>query len=363
MKKILAFLSFSLSTSTLSTIVVSCSNTAYDLNEIIESDLGEIQGPTELPTLSDIIKAINAKNTEFQLEEDDVYIKKNNPQTLTKATLYSSWKSVKFIGRVVVNYNYINSKKDLSKIENNTILNLDLNIKEEVVKQVTNKIKELLDVDVFEDTDIVLENLVLPKEEKDGSVEVKSIETSEKLFANKSITFVLKLKETKTNINTVIKISKLGEIKDEEEQTILDAINKVNETSFTNQLIIKKLGDGKSANVTAQESSKFEGSVKVTYSLPVIVDKKDLNEVTGEKLKITPSDDNQQESFEATAIKRIKEVLNIDVQKGEDFSVEKNDFVKPTPDKEGSLKITSTSSSKKLIANKSITFIVKYFSV
>ncbi|QBQ08141.1 hypothetical protein SGLAD_v1c09420 [Spiroplasma gladiatoris] len=103
-------------TGAVASTVVACKNEKTDLSKLSVKELGKISGSGTLPTIDEIVKAINEKNLNYWLSSTDIVFE--GTPTTSKATLKAKTDSTSFSGNVEVTYTYsVREKTDLSALK------------------------------------------------------------------------------------------------------------------------------------------------------------------------------------------------------------------------------------------------------
>ncbi|AOG60959.1 hypothetical protein SHELI_v1c10120 [Spiroplasma helicoides] len=337
MKKLLSLLAATGLVATSGSVAVACNKKAddkattdkKDLGSLAKKELGEIQlsaGET-MPSVKELVAAINKANASYGLGESDVEIATSPAQTVTGATLKAKAASTKFTGSVAVTYTVKEFvKQDLSTITGNDLkLTPTANTQAAAETAAIAKIKEKLGVDVVKDTDFTDTYKEATEASKPGSLVVTAKTGSKLLTESKSVTFSLayvapgtspsipdvsapevKIGETKSFDVTVEngdgKTSMSADVKSdstaflEEVSAVVDGSNK---NKFTVSYKGKATSDAAKITLTYGKITK-DVTVKVTAAETVTKD--DLSKVTDKTIE---NSDNQEGTAQTAALAKI----------------------------------------------------------
>ncbi|AKX34062.1 hypothetical protein SLITO_v1c04090 [Spiroplasma litorale] len=280
MKKLLGLLAATGLIATTSATVVSCGETdKTDLSSLSKKDLGDINGEGEKPSISDIVSAINSKNSGYGLKSSDVEFE--GEVTVLKAKIKAKADSEKFTGSVEVNYNY--SKKSESTPEatklSDIIKKTDLGTIKVADAQKAPSLEEVYNAIKTANSTTIGK---LTKDDLKFSGEAKTTEATvtnanDKFTGSIKVTYKLENKEAEaTKLSDIIKKTDLGTIKVADAQKAPSLEEVYNAIKTANSTTIGKLtkddlkfsGEAKTTEATVTNANdKFTGSIKVTYKL------------------------------------------------------------------------------------------------
>ncbi|AOG60950.1 hypothetical protein SHELI_v1c10030 [Spiroplasma helicoides] len=282
MKKLLSLLAATGLVATSGSVAVACNKkaddkgtatTKKDLSALAKKELGEIQlGVDEtMPSVKELVAAVNKTNASYGLGESDVEIAKSPAQTVTGATLTAKSTSTKFTGSVAVTY----TVKAFAKLDLSTaITGADLTVaptandetaaKTAVLAQINSK----LSITAKETDDVVFSGFSAATDASHpGQIVATAADSSKLLTAKKAATFVLTFKAGDTPSTTPVigaqqdVTMKMGESSNKKELTV----------SVTNVVSGKALtatsADDTTVSVAVEAAStKADGSYKVTLT-------------------------------------------------------------------------------------------------
>ncbi|QGS51460.1 hypothetical protein [Spiroplasma tabanidicola] len=369
MKRLFNLLGITTLISSTCTLSIACHPKAMSLNKLINKDLGEIFGDDEIPSLQEIVQAINEKNEGLNLTIDQVEFE--SEPTTNEAVIKAVYLATTFTGKTQITYNYSQNfiKKDLSTL-NGEILNPSNPTQETAVDVAINLIKEKLEVDLQQDIDFIVETDFKPASlETSGKITLSSKSESKKLIANKSATFEITYNENRKDLSTLD-----NEVLDPANPSLISAIDvvvalikqklEVNVQQDIDFTISKEdfkpassKGNGSLKVVAKEGSQKLIENKSATFSLNYNENRKDLSTIDGANLNLVPEDNSKPSALKA-AIDKVKDVLKVDVTENTDFTLDQ--FNPASLEKSGTLKITAKEESSKLIENKSVTFSLTY---
>ncbi|AOG60977.1 hypothetical protein SHELI_v1c10300 [Spiroplasma helicoides] len=280
MKKLLSLLAATGLVATSSSVAVACNKNndasttqddgkIIDLSEMSIKELGDINGSEATPSVATIVKAINAKNSNYGLAENDVEFE--GAATNSKATIKAKTSSSKFINSVEVTYSY-NQVLDLSKLQNKEL--------GEVIGRGTSPvISDLIRAITLKNSSY---NLSENDVEIDGSATnskatIKAKADSKKFTGSVEVTYTYKQQSSQIDLANLT-TKDLGEIKSIQENMpslaeIVKAINEKNENTNLTELDVE-LGEGQTnekATINAKSDSPvFKGTVEVTYTYKAV---------------------------------------------------------------------------------------------
>ncbi|AKX34100.1 hypothetical protein SLITO_v1c04470 [Spiroplasma litorale] len=280
MKKLLSLIATMGIVSSTSTMVISCGNSTdstdsqndkTDLSKMTTKELGTLEGKTDLPTLDQIVKAINEKNANYGLTTADVKLDGTN--SVSSAKLIAIETSKKFNGSVTVTYTYKkNVIKDLSTLPIKDLGNIngvgDLPSIDEVLGQAKVKNPEW--------------DLKYSEIEFDGTPTVEKAKIKAKSESNLfSGTVEVSYKFTKVGKRDLkdLKVKDLGNIISTQDlvtsvtlDEIITAINSKNDGWILTTKDVKLSGSAtknKAKLEAVENSASFSGNVEVNYTFRI----------------------------------------------------------------------------------------------
>ncbi|QBQ07869.1 hypothetical protein SGLAD_v1c06700 [Spiroplasma gladiatoris] len=304
MKKLLSLLGAIGLVATASSTVVACpkkseetSSSIKDLSDLPVKELGAIKGTGDTPSVVDLVKAINAKNKDYGLDDKDVVID-GTPSDKT-ATIKASDKSTNFKGSVTLTYTY---EKDTSKREK---FNLSL------VEDVINKTG--------------LAGAVRPNDLNIGFLTTPDLRNKEKIVSSVRdfIDVVVEAAKALYNLNTE---QIMGMIEIDYQDNNGASIDPNNDNKDTYQIIgsVKQghendidgfTAEGKATIKLKQQTLKLSDIVKTKALGKINIDSDDAYTIKN-TIMIAAQNSNSELKTYTTSINPSVQILNYDLDKG-----------------------------------------------
>ncbi|AGM26108.1 hypothetical protein SSYRP_v1c05180 [Spiroplasma syrphidicola EA-1] len=280
------------------TFTIKQENTKKDLSDVItETTLGELDNNEE----QTIIDAIKAKNDQVDTNE----IQLDGVAEETKATIKTKDDSTIYNpGTVDVTFTIKqeNTKKDLSDVITETTLGeLDNNEEQTIIDAIKAK------NDQVDTNEIQLDGVA---EETKATIKTKDDSTIYNP-GTVDVTFTIKQENTKKDLSDVITETTLGELDNNEEQTIIDAIKAKNDQVDTNEIQLDGVAEETKATIKTKDDSTIynPGTVDVTFTIKQENTKKDLSDVITETT-LGELDNNEEQTI-LNAIQTVNKDVDI----------------------------------------------------